>query len=164
MLDARLVEALPRLRRIARAIVGPHRPDDAEELLQRTLTRLLASDAASIADQHAALAYARTTMMRIWIDEQRSTRRRVRRLLRLAATSAPFSAPPSAADEVETLEALRRACANLPPRHRAAIALRVVEELSYAEIAAALQISEENVRACCHRARRALRHALGEPQ
>jgi len=54
-------------------------------------------------------------------------------------------------------EQVKRALAVLPPEHREVIQLRFVEELSYPEIAQALGVSCEVVRARVFRARRALR-------
>lgn len=48
---------------------------------------------------------------------------------------------------------VRRLLETLPPLHRAAIVLRDLEGLSYAEVAAALDLSEGQVKALLHRAR-----------
>jgi len=52
--------------------------------------------------------------------------------------------------------------ARLPERQRAALCLTAVEGLSYAEVAAALEISESAVKALVHRARTALAERIGD--
>jgi RNA polymerase sigma-70 factor (ECF subfamily) len=60
--------------------------------------------------------------------------------------------------------ALERALAELSPEFRAAVVLRDVAGLDYAEIAQALAIPPGTVRSRIARARAALADALGEPQ
>jgi RNA polymerase sigma-70 factor (ECF subfamily) len=62
----------------------------------------------------------------------------------------------------ETLEAVRRAIALLPPKQEAAVVLRHVQGLSYPEIAQALACSEDSARANVYQGLRRLRRALGE--
>ena len=57
-------------------------------------------------------------------------------------------------------DSLRRALATLPEPQRAALLARVVDERSYAEIAARLACSESVVRQHVHRGLRRLRHEL----
>jgi RNA polymerase sigma-70 factor (ECF subfamily) len=66
--------------------------------------------------------------------------------------------PPSdeRVDARRTGQGLGAALAALPERQREALWLRAVEELSYAEVAAALGTSEKSVKALIHRARVAL--------
>jgi RNA polymerase sigma factor (sigma-70 family) len=59
--------------------------------------------------------------------------------------------------------ALQRAIAQLSPDHRAAFLLREAHELSYEEIAAALQIELGTVKSRIARAKDALRAALEDP-
>lgn len=54
---------------------------------------------------------------------------------------------------------VRRVLASLPPMHRAAIVLRDFEGLSYEEVAIALGISEVQVKALIHRARKSFKRA-----
>lgn len=54
---------------------------------------------------------------------------------------------------------VRRVLESLPPLHRAAIVLRDFEGLSYAEIAVALDLSESQVKALLHRARKGFRRS-----
>jgi len=61
----------------------------------------------------------------------------------------------------EELAALRRSIAELPARQREVVDLRVNHELSHAEIAALLGITEEASRASYYQALRRLREGLG---
>lgn len=64
----------------------------------------------------------------------------------------------------EELAALRQHMAALPARQREVVDLRVNHELSHAEIAALLGISEEASRANYYQGLRRLKDALGEPR
>jgi RNA polymerase sigma factor (sigma-70 family) len=67
------------------------------------------------------------------------------------------------AEQVTTVEAVRRVCARLPRRQRAAVVLRFFEDRDYAEVAALLGCSEATARSYVHRALQALRRELEEP-
>jgi len=60
----------------------------------------------------------------------------------------------------ETLAAVRQSIAALPPKQRTAVVLRHVQELSYAEIAVALECSEDSARANVYQGLRRLRREL----
>lgn len=69
------------------------------------------------------------------------------------------------ADRLSTAEghhAVRQAIASLPPKQRAALVLRLVEDLDYEVIAETLGCSVEAVRAHLHLGRRRVRAVLGE--
>ena len=68
--------------------------------------------------------------------------------------------PEEEADAAERQAMLRQALQQLPERQREIIVLRELEGLSTREVAAVLQISEDNVKTRLHRGRRALRAAL----
>jgi len=67
-------------------------------------------------------------------------------------------APPESA---ELLEAVQKAAAALPEESRTVLAMRAQGGMSYADIAKALQVNESQVKGRLHRARAALRAALG---
>jgi RNA polymerase sigma-70 factor (ECF subfamily) len=72
-------------------------------------------------------------------------------------------APERASGERRDLAAkIDRAVASLPPRQREVFELRAVQELSHAEIARLLAISEESSRASFYQAARKLRARLGD--
>lgn len=57
---------------------------------------------------------------------------------------------------------LRRAITGLPPQMRSCLEMRVYQELSYREIAAALRLSVETVKAHLYQARQRLQRELGD--
>ena len=74
---------------------------------------------------------------------------------------APAAAEPAALfDLAEAAEALRAAIAQLPPHFRAVIELRHFQELSYAEMAAALGLPLSDVKSNLFRARKLLAETL----
>ncbi len=70
--------------------------------------------------------------------------------------------PEDGATRREAAELLERAVTRLGDDHRVVFMLREVEQLSTAETAEALDLSEENVKVRLHRARLALRELLAE--
>jgi RNA polymerase sigma-70 factor (ECF subfamily) len=79
----------------------------------------------------------------------------------IAARLTDQSADPlAAALEKEKLEKLREALQHLPQQMRRCAQLRVVHDLSYAEIAALLGVSVNTVKAHLHQAQKALRTQL----
>jgi len=65
-------------------------------------------------------------------------------------------------EQVERTERFERAIASLPPKHRAVLALREVQGLSYDEIAAHLDIARGTVMSRLFHARRLLAQKLGD--
>jgi len=147
-----------RLGGFAGALVGAGREDEADDLVQRTVARLLARRPGEIPDA----ALARTTLLRLWLDDRRRLRRRAVRLARLAWSRPAWRPGRDGVDEAERLASARAALDALPPVQRAAFVMRVVEDLDYAQIAAALGSTPASVRSSLHLARRRLRLALGE--
>jgi RNA polymerase sigma-70 factor (ECF subfamily) len=105
--------------------------------------------------------------------EQDTAKKRTANLLRLdeeandnedsygsAATVDPRANPMEAALEKERVDKLREALHQLPAQMRACTHLRVVNELSYPEIASAMGISINTVKAHLHKAQKALREKL----
>jgi RNA polymerase sigma-70 factor (ECF subfamily) len=95
----------------------------------------------------------------------------IRRNLRRRRTEAAFAAEPVRTfDDGSGVEAsadaapLRRALASLPAEQRAAIALFHLEDLSVAEIAAALAVPAGTVKTRLMHARKKLRAALEKPE
>lgn len=133
----RLIELLPRLRRLARALTP--QGADADDLVQIALERGLERRGQWLAGTRLD-AWMFTIMKNAWIDETRARARRLRR-----------AAPPEAAEAVADPlvpslelrlegEAVRRAIARLPHEQRLAVALVLVEGLSYAEAAKVMNV------------------------
>jgi RNA polymerase sigma-70 factor (ECF subfamily) len=77
---------------------------------------------------------------------------------------APVDTAPSPYEKVvqrETLSSLKLALAGLPVKQQAAVVMRHVQGLDYAEISQALNCSEDSARANVYQALRRLRHELG---
>jgi len=72
--------------------------------------------------------------------------------------------PDRLAVQHETLAVIRRIIAALPAKQQAAVVLRHVQGLEYAEIAKALDCSEDSARANVYQAVRRLRRELAETQ
>lgn len=128
-----LVELLPRLRRFARVL----RPRDAEaqDLVQRTVERALASRSGFRAGTRLD-SWAFTIMRRLAIDDARSAQRWGRVMTPQDEQTARV-ADSGQADESLRADALavRDAIHALPPDQREAVALVLIEGLSYAEAA-----------------------------
>lgn len=72
----------------------------------------------------------------------------------------PFPDPEQSTSQFEITRMLEEAILSLPEPYRAVLMLRDVEEMSTAETAASLSISEENVKVRLHRGRALVRKAL----
>jgi RNA polymerase sigma factor (sigma-70 family) len=156
--------------RCARGVVG----DDAEaqDVVQEAYLRAFASLHTYRAD--AALG---TWLARIAINVALDAQRRKGRSVPLDDTLDPraerdmehsmaFEAPPKdspdqQAERGETRALLQRAIDSLPVIYRSVFILRAVEELSVAETAACLQVTDDLVKTRYLRARALLRDALG---
>lgn len=132
--------------------------DEAEELTQQTFAALLAK----VPDSADHLGYARTTLTRLWLDRQRSLKRRLRMLRSLATGRPGHRTQPDGLDASEQVATARRAIDRLPSRQRAAMVMRLVEGLDYETIAESLGCDAAAVRSSLHLARARLRAALGE--
>lgn len=140
-------------------------PSEAEDLVQETYVRAL----------KGFHGFAPGTSFRAWIFRIEKnaflTARGAPRLRAVAPLDEEGDVLPAAARTTETPESLlidrdgrarvREAIAALPPLHREIVLLRDVEGLSYAEIAEALEIPQGTVMSRLHRARQAIRDAVG---
>jgi RNA polymerase sigma-70 factor, ECF subfamily len=99
-------------------------------------------------------AWLRRVAVNRILNQRRSGRRREAALNRLAPATAYVQ--PALPDE-----ALTSALADLPLRQRTAVALRFLADLSVADVAQAMEISEGAVKSHVHRARARLALQLG---
>lgn len=137
-------------RALLRVALGVCRePNAAEDLVQDTAVRLLVHwDKVRAARE--PFAYARTILVRLYLDQVRS---------REAAVVSSGGREPEAPDEyahVESVDAAVQMIAGLPPRARAVLTLRYVEDLDDREIARVLGMSRSTVRVTAHQALRRL--------
>lgn len=130
-------------------------PDNAEDLLQETLSRLYPKWA-SVAAAESPVAYVRRALANRFVDTTRG---------RAYRDVAVWELPDSAANiDVATTVANRGAVwqllGTLPERQRAAIVLRYFHDLPDAEIAAALNCRLASVRSLISRGVAAMRDQL----
>ena len=149
--DAFAAAVMARLRRLAYAWCRDwHRADD---LVQSALERVYAAWP-RIRRADDAFAYTRTVMVRLLISEQR--RPGWRREVLHDALPESGGASPDHAGRLDLVSAVGL----LPPKQRAVVLLRYVEDLPIREVAALLGCSEGTVKSQSHAAMDALRTRL----
>lgn len=161
--EAELFELLIRRHnpRVYRAIRGLLRDEaEVEDAMQQTY--LIAH--AHLGEFAGEAAFS-TWLTRIAINEALGRLRRSGRTEQVGATGEEDAAgtdesPEARAAAREAMALLHRAIDRLPPAHRVVFMLRDVEELSTAQAADVLGISDDLVKVRLHRARHALRRAL----
>lgn len=152
-----MLDLLPRLRRMARVLARD--PADADDLTQLTVERALARR-----DQWREGTRQDSWMFRImrnaWIDESRSRARHGRVL---APPEAGVHAADPAAPSLDgrlAMTAVEAALDALPEDQRVAVALVLIEGLSYQEAADSLDIPMGTLTSRLARGRTALQAAL----
>ena len=126
---------------------------DAEDLLQETLVRLVLSWARVDPDRQP-LAYARTTMARLHVSRWRAARRRVQLVLGRDLEIIDHRSDLSA---VENQALIRDLLAALTPRERVVVVLTYLEDLPDEAIAGAIGATTGTVRSLRSRALARLR-------
>jgi RNA polymerase sigma-70 factor (ECF subfamily) len=152
-----------RLYRMARAILRDDH--EAEDVMQDTYVRAYQHLA-----QFAGRARFSTWLIRIAVHEALARKRRRQRLAGLDTITGPsgelvMPASPSidpeyCASTSELHHLLEEAILALPEDYRTVLVMRDVEEMSTAEAAEVLEITEENAKVRLHRARALLRKEL----
>ncbi len=102
---------------------------------------------------HEALARAQRLKKQVSLDSDE-----VYAKVELASTSE--NSPERNVANMELHSALESAILSLPPKYRQVVIMRDVEEMNTAEVAAAMEISEELVKVRLHRARALVRRSL----
>jgi len=152
-----LLEALPRLRRFARSLVGNRH--DADDLVQATVERALER---GMPEEQDVLRWSFRVCKNLWIDELRA------RSVRTAAAREPELADePTVSGEAVAvgelaLREVERAMATLPEEQRVVLSLVAVEGLSYRETAEVLETPIGTVMSRLSRARAALAAQFAE--
>jgi RNA polymerase sigma-70 factor (ECF subfamily) len=156
-ISERLVALLPRLRRFARSL--SRNQHDADDLVQVAVEKALRN-----LEQFRAGANLGSWMFGImknaWIDDRRTRGRRAEVALPEDSGEHPAVTP---ADTDVGLWSVSEAMSKLPEDQRLAIALVLVEGMSYKEAAAVLEIPIGTLTSRLARGRTALAAALGEP-
>lgn len=159
-LEREIVDLLPRLRRFARVLARD--TTDADDLVQQTVERALVHRG-----QWRPGTRLDSWMFRImknaWIDESRA---RTRRGVVMAPEDAGLNAASDGAGDMEIrleARAVASAMGRLPEDQRLAIALVLVEGLSYKEAAEVLEVPQGTLTSRLGRGRLALMADLQEP-
>jgi RNA polymerase sigma-70 factor, ECF subfamily len=155
-LRTELIALLPRLRRFARALA--RNTHDADDLVQIALERALVHAAQRRTDSQLS-SWVFGILRNAWIDEQRSRGRQAR--LFAPAEAGEEVADTAGAASPELL-AVQEALAQLPEEQRVAVALVLIEGLSYKEAAHIMQIPIGTLTSRLARARAALQGQLGD--
>jgi len=155
-LNEELVTLLPRLRRFARTLA--RNVHDADDLVQLTIERALAR-----ADQLQRDAPVVNWMFGIlrhaWIDELR-TRTRNRRVF-VSESAVEEVGDPTQSDQAGLLS-VQDALAQVPEEQRTAVALVLIEGLSYKEAAHVMDVPIGTLTSRLARGRETLQVLLGE--
>lgn len=139
-------------------LTGGDRPQ-AEDLLQLTLERMYRHRRAVFAGDGNPDAYARRVLVNAVIDWRRRLRRRPESALETA--SEPPS--PDRVTGVDDRDLVVRGLRALPARQRAVLVLRYLEDLSDADVAAALNCSIGTVKSQASRGLDKMRRFLAVP-
>jgi RNA polymerase sigma-70 factor (ECF subfamily) len=135
--------------------------DDAEDAVQDAL---MSAWVHIDSYRGAGSSGVRSWFMRIVFNRCTDLRRRAstRRQHETAAPERPIVLPDPRPEHRETLARVRAAIGALPPKQRAALHLRIMEDMTYKQIADVLDITPGTARVYMVRARSVLRDQLGE--
>jgi RNA polymerase sigma-70 factor (ECF subfamily) len=154
-----LIEMAPRLRRLARALT--RHAEDADDLVQIALERALLRRV-QWQDGTRLDCWVMRIMKNAWIDEVRA-RTRKGRVIGDETEGLNVADPSQAgADDRTDALAVRQAMAMLPEDQRLAIALVLIEGLSYAEAADVLEVPAGTLTSRLVRGRAALMARLDQ--
>ena len=155
-IQQQLVALLPRLRRFARALARD--THDADDLVQFALERALARASQARADADLT-GWMFGIVRNAWIDELRARGRRARLFAPSeVAEHVSDASQPAHAELLSVQDALAR----LPEEQRTAVALVLIEGLSYKEAAHIMQVPIGTLTSRLARGREALQKMLGE--
>ena len=153
-ISERLVALLPRLRRFARSL--SRNQHDADDLVQVAVEKALRNREQFRAGANLA-SWMFGIMKNAWIDDRRARGRRAEVALPEDSGEHPAVSP---ADTDVGLWSVSEAMSKLPEDQRLAIALVLVEGMSYKEAAAVLEIPIGTLTSRLARGRTALAEAL----
>lgn len=140
----------------------------AEDLMQTTLIKIYRSWS-RVQKQDSLSRYARTVLLRTWLDEKRRPWRRSEFSgANLPEVADPAADPATSTGRVWARDLVHRALLELPPGQRAVLVLRYFDDLSVAETAKVMGCAEGTVKSQAARGLDALRVVVarigaGEP-
>lgn len=149
-----IIRLLPRLRRFARTITRD--PHDADDLVQISIERALLRFAQWRPESRFE-SWIFGIIRNAWIDEVRSRKRRSRVFL---PEESGENVSDAGSESPARLLALQEALASLPEEQRMAVALVLIEGLSYKEAADVLEVPIGTVTSRLARGRDALQAQL----
>jgi RNA polymerase sigma-70 factor (ECF subfamily) len=155
-LNEELVTLLPRLRRFARALT--HNTHDADDLVQLTIERALARRDQWKRDS-PLLNWMFGILRNAWIDELRTRTRKDR--VFAGESAGQDVGDPGQSDQAD-LVSVQDALARLPQDQRLAVALVLIEGLSYKEAAHVMDVPIGTLTSRLARGRETLQALLGE--
>lgn len=129
----------------------------ADDLVQEALVRTFARRR-SLSDVHDAEAYVRSAMRTAFLDDLRRRRTRTDKAHLLREADTRRSPDETAVTGVD----VRSALAALPARERACIVLRYIDDLTVADVAAGLGVSQGAVKRYLSDGTKTLRAVLGD--
>lgn len=152
-----------RLYRIARAIL--RNDGEAEDVMQDAYVRAYLN----LRQFEGRSAFA-AWLTRIAVHEALARARRRKKFDQLAGEEGDFAVEPvtetpdpeTATSQAEMAHMLEETLLRLPEQYRTVLMMRDIEEMSTADTAAALELTEENVKVRLHRGRAMLRRQLFE--
>jgi RNA polymerase sigma-70 factor (ECF subfamily) len=151
-----------RVHRVCRRMLG--KPEDAQEAAQETFLRVYTA-LGKFNGRYQLGAWITRIATNVCLDQIRARARRpveatpIEELEAEVLASGADSDPEALSVRRAESRRVRKVLMGLPPLHRAAIVLRDFEGLSYAEVAVALGITECQVKALIHRARKGFRRS-----
>jgi RNA polymerase sigma-70 factor (ECF subfamily) len=137
--------------------------DDAEDCLQETfLAAVTFSERQRVRSWPSVLRYLAVARATDMLRQRLSREKRNCNAPDAALHTNQNEDPAADMAVAELSDRLREALAQLPPRQSQVFVLRFLEQMSYREIAAALELKTSAVGVALHVARRRLRDLLGE--
>jgi RNA polymerase sigma-70 factor (sigma-E family) len=132
----------------------------AEDLMQTTLVKIYRAWP-KVTMRDTMTSYARTVLLRTWLDEKRRPWRRSEiGHADVPDRSDPAAEPAVAAERSWAREQVHGALLSVPPRQRAVLVLRYFDDLSIAETAEAMGCTEGTVKSQAARGLANLRAAM----
>lgn len=134
----------------------------AEDLMQTTLVKIYRAWS-RVTRPDATNSYARTVLLRTWLDEKRRPWRRSEiGWGDVPEHVDPVPGPDLAAEQSWRRDLVHRALLRVPPRQRAVLVLRYFDELTITETAAVMGCTEGTVKSQGARGLANLRDAMAE--